>query len=202
MASLLSQRLHNRQPLRKQQGKSQFGRGAEQLKEGLNRFQNILAIRDRLSRRIGRRLTFLTRFTMISLAAIVIAFILLISVMSAKVATMAKSLDSIEHDYAAVSNNIARMNHDFHQVELHLDHFSVMNQVLVQIDDHTKILTSNMGKLDHNLANITHSMYGMQATAQALDHALYQMDSHVYQLQYDVGKTARPVRIFNQIMGR
>lgn len=196
MASVLQQRIQAR--INSEENLSD----ALQLEEGLQRFQNILSVRDKLNRRVAGRLTFLTRFTMVSLASLVVAFVLFMLVMSSKVADLSYSIYSVEQNYAKVSNNIALMNSGIQEVRGNIHTIAEMSTVLKKVDQETTTLTMNMGKLNHNLSNVTTSLYGMQASAKQIDDSFNQMEHSVYQLQSDVRDISKPVRFINKFMGR
>jgi prophage DNA circulation protein len=173
-----------------------------QVQRGIDSFNNIISVRDRLNRRVAKRLTFMTRFTMIALGALMVAFMLFMYIMSSKVAELATHIEGIQTNYTTVSGNIENMNYSIATVSTNVSHIKQITPNLKNIDKTTKILTANMAKLDHNLATLTTSLYGIQSSTKELDKSFGEMQFSVYQMGMDVREVSKPVRLFNNMMGR
>jgi len=137
----------------------------DRVEKSIAEFYSAMQLREELSLRIGKRTTYITRFTMISALAFGLVLFYLVSTLSSQVKTM------------------------HHQMVLMTEYMGSMQanmQVMPSINHHMANMQGNTASMDQRMAQMSDNIG-------AMNQQFAQINQSVGRMNYDVNRMAKPL---------
>jgi methyl-accepting chemotaxis protein len=166
------------------------------------RVQHILAMRGDLSLKVATRVTFLIRFTMILFGGLAISMLVMMLIMSSKMGDLTGAIDNMNAHFTHMTEDMKVMRAHVSKMEQSIQ---AMPNMLTQVD----AMNNSMGQMNGSVANMSDDMTSirqnmdtMRVSVDQIDNNFAHMEQSMGVMRQDVNQMSKPMRLFNQIMGR
>lgn len=166
------------------------------------RVQHILAMRGDLSLKVATRVTFLIRFTMVLFGGLAISMLVMMLIMSSKMGDLTGAIDNMNAHFSHMTEDMKIMRAHVSKMEQSIQ---AMPNMLTQVD----AMNHSMGQMNGSVANmsgdmtsIRQNMDTMRVSVDQIDNNFAHMEQSMALMRQDVNQMSKPMRLFNQMMGR
>ncbi|CAK0754446.1 conserved hypothetical protein [Gammaproteobacteria bacterium] len=165
--------------------------------ESIAKFNHAVLLRNEMHMRIGKRITFIIRIGMFSMAVVAVAFLLLMVVLSSRMHVMVDTMDIMNHHFSSMSDNMAAMNTVIQKMDRNVGAMSAIVSEVQRMDVAVQTLHQSVAVISGNLSNMTDNVGRMGNNVARMTGNFQQMDSSVYGIGYDVNTMSQPMKVFD-----
>jgi hypothetical protein len=168
----------------------------------LGQFSESMKRLSHLQTQTSNRLSKLIRLGMIALVTLFAAMFVMMFTMAQRINLLVDNVAAINIHFHNMVPDISRMHSNMIKMQSNMNSMDTMpaelSKMLTQLDQmHLEVsdVRKHVGQMQYQtqmIADKTQIMAGQ----------LYQMEPSIQHIQHNVGKTARPMRIFNQFVPR
>lgn len=165
----------------------------DQIRRAATNFQKAMEVRSGLNLRVAVRVTYLLRIGMISLAVIAVIFLLMLWVMNSRMENVLQVMKTMNVQFISMAQNMSVMRHTIVKMNQSMISVPIIVNEIEIMKGSVLVLNQEILTISSNLNEITKNVDQMTITFGSLD-------STVQNIAFSVNRTARPMKLFNQMM--
>ncbi|CAK0748855.1 conserved hypothetical protein [Gammaproteobacteria bacterium] len=170
---------------------------ATMLCESITRFNHAVQLRNEMHMRIGKRITFIIRVGMFSMAVVAVAFLLLVLVLSSKIHIMVNAMDIMNGHFTSMADNMNKMNTVIQDMDGNVGTMPTIVSEIQRMNVAMQTLHQSVATISGNLAAMTGNVGRMGGNVARMTSDFQRMDSSVSGIGYDVNTMSQPMKVFD-----
>ncbi len=164
--------------------------------------QNILEIRGDLNLKVAKRVTFLTRFTITIFGVSSVSMLVFIMIMATNIVQLTKTVDTMNTLFGKMTDDMVVMNKNVATMEDRVSSIPSMKKNLVTMDKTMIDMSGGMKNMKSDMKVIRQDMDKMDKSVTQMASSFTQTENSMLKMKSDVNILAKPMRLFNKMIGR
>ncbi len=169
----------------------------EQMRQMAIDFEKAMKIRSGLNLRVAQRVTLLLRIGTVSLAVIVVIFLLILWVMTTQMSHMSKALNTMNIRFTVIAKDLADVQNSVMKMRKNVASLPVISGELESVQSTTATLNRDLEVIFSKLSVVDHNMNKITSNIGDLSHSLHGLDWSVQGIGGNVHRLSRPMKFFN-----
>jgi len=170
---------------------------ATMLCESIAKFNRSVQLRNGMHMRIGKRITFIIRVGMFSMAIVAVAFLLLVLVLSSKIYIMVDAMDVMNKYFSSMADNMAKMDHVIKYMDRDVGAMPAIVSEVQGMNIAVQTLHRSVTTMSGDLATMTGNVGRMGGSVAHMTGNFQKMDSSVSGIGQDVNTMSQPMKVFD-----
>jgi hypothetical protein len=155
-----------------------------------------------LQTQTSNRLSKLIRLGMIALISLFISVFVMMFIMAQRITVLVDNVASINVHFHNMVPDISRMHSNMIKMQINMATMNTMPTHLSNMLTELSNIHQEVVAMKHHVHHMEYQTSLISLKTGMLATQLHEMQPSISQIQYNINKTARPMRIFNQFMPR
>jgi len=171
----------------------------EQFRQAAKDFSNAMEIRTTMNLRVARRVTAILRIGMVSFGVVAIILLSMLYAFTSKMDEMIVALDTMNHQFASMSEDLSIMKSTMHTMERDISHMPAVTLATRDIRNTIGGMRIEVDSMKKTVTNLNYEVNGITNQRGNMTWQMSMLDPAVRHMGSDVNRMSGPMRMFNQI---
>lgn len=171
----------------------------QQFRRALSSFEHVELSQIDIKNTLADRLNYSIRTGLVILGVIAISILILLLTLSSQVQRISAVVNDMNEHFAVVSNQMARIDHDFKSIQQRVALLGSMEQQTAVMDEQMSAITNDMQAMRGTVGGISQNVAVVRGNVLNISAAVDRMGLEVLNMSHDMGRISKPSRSLNKM---